>query len=201
MEARNTPPEPSLEWLDDVHLTEDMCIALRNVGVYEMYLPTPRDEMVQWVERVQRLHVELVRRAVPLSDRLDKLSAETGWRMQELLDDCLVWPKKVPRVRESDGIRRLSRCSMCQKREYPDGTQILMCDECLRSTIAALERREPLNGLIFFRTYNASRRCEHADDDTVLMTFDEYDFLENGRCQVCLLQEESRRALMPTPSD
>jgi len=56
-----------------------------------------------------------------------------------------------------------------------------------------LTKRTPPVGVIFFRTYNASHRCEHADAETVLMTWDDEYFLGDGRCDKCLREEYDKR--------
>ena len=89
MEVRNTAAEPELEWLDTPELVNQLMIALRNTGVYESYLPTPSDAMVKWIEFVQRIHRLLVARCIEPKTELDKLSTDTGWLMQPLLEECL----------------------------------------------------------------------------------------------------------------
>src|SRR5262245_46931536 len=72
---------------------------------------------------------------------------------------------------------------------------IWICDECLSETIESVRSRKQLMGLILIRTYNETKRCEHADSETVLMAFDdEYDFqMENSYCERCLVDEQRRR--------
>ena len=52
----------------------------------------------------------------------------------------------------------------------------------------------PPPGLLFYRTYNTSKRCSHADSDTVLVTRDDEEFWYTGRCKVCLLDEKTSRS-------
>jgi hypothetical protein len=127
---------------------------------------------------------------------MNRLSEETSWRMEELLDDCLKYPKVIPYVKETDGIRRSLRCPICRRGEIPDRLGVEMCDPCVRDAIESLQSRVPITGLILFRTYNDSKRCRHADSDTVLMTFDdEYDYeMAHCYCKQCLLDEQQRRA-------
>lgn len=193
MEIRNTPTEPDLEWLDSPELLSQLMIALRNVGVHEVHLPCPSDTMVDWIGVVQRIHHLLVQRAIDPTADLQKLSEQTGWLIQPLLEECLQWPKVTPHVREKDGIRRLQRCWLCCQREYPDAAAETLCDGCLLQMIDLLRTRKPPEGFIFFRTYNQSHWCPHADSETVLMTSDDYDFLADGRCELCLREEYERR--------
>lgn len=188
MEFRNTPDEAQLKWLSTDDLRQQLAIGLRNVGVWEHSTP----EFEKWIGYVQRVHHLLSRRSADTSDELGQLSESTGWMMEALLEDCLRWPEVTPYVRDKDGIARRRRSSLCNAREYHSPATIPMCDECSASTMIRLEKRDPPAGLIFFRTYNPSRWCVHANQETVLMTWDEYDFLDDGRCSECLRDERSK---------
>jgi hypothetical protein len=193
MEIRNTATRADLEWLDTPELIDQLMIGLRHVAVAERYDPSPSDTMVNWIGFVQRVHGLLAGRFVAVEDDIESLSNETGWLMGPLLQECLQWPTTSPHVREADGIRRFQRCWHCRQREYPDTTTESLCDECLLRLLELLHQRMPPPGVIFFRTYNESRWCAHADAETVLMTQDEYDFLADGRCERCLKDEYERR--------
>jgi hypothetical protein len=193
VEIRNTATTPELSWLDTSELVNQIGIALRDVAVHEVYLPAPSDRIVHSIELVQRIYELLSRRGEALSINLERLSAETGWLMNPLLEECLRWPGVTPHVREQDGIRRLQRCWLCKIREHPERTDERLCDECLLLCLDSIARREPPEGVIFFRTYNASRWCLHADSETVMMSQDDYDFLGDGRCEQCLRDEHQRR--------
>jgi len=193
MEIRNTATEKDLEWLDTPELVSQLKIALRNVAVHECYLPTPSKSMVLWIEMVQKIYRLLATRGIDLVADLMTLSTETGWLIRPLLEECLQWPTITPHVRESDGIRRHQRCWNCKKREYPEDSVEKLCDGCIVVLIDQIRQRTPPDGVILFRTYNSSRWCTHADAETVLMTLDEYDFLADGRCELCLEEEYQRR--------
>lgn len=160
--------------------------------------------MVRWIEFVQRVQGLLASRSVDVTEGLEELTAQTGWLMKPLLEECLQWPNVHPHVREPDGIRRLLQCWLCREREHPEGSgealcaDETLCDSCLLRMIDLLDKRTPPDGVIFFRTYNKSRWCPHADSETVLMTCDEYDFLADGRCSRCLADEYKRRRLVST---
>jgi hypothetical protein len=115
--------------------------------------------------------------------------------MEELLEDCLNYPKVIPYVRDKDGIKRSLRCPICGRGEIPDRLGVWLCDRCVSDAIESLQKRTPMKGLVLFRTYNESKRCEHADSETVLMAFDdEYDFeMGNNYCVQCLTDEQRRR--------
>jgi hypothetical protein len=68
-----------------------------------------------------------------------------------------------------------------------------MCDDCLRRVLRAIEAREPIDGIVLFRTYNPGARCEHADADTVLASELWADTIF-GNCGLCLRQELDRRS-------
>jgi hypothetical protein len=114
--------------------------------------------------------------------------------MDRLLEQSIRWPEVTPRVRDKDGILRYRRCSICQHCEYPDSDQTTLCDDCLALTISAVSERSPFDGIVLYRTYNASYWCPHADAETVLAAVNSFDDLE-GRsfCRECLLAERKRR--------
>jgi ribosomal protein L37AE/L43A len=192
---RNTPAEPSIEQRGTEDLIEDLCLALRDVGVRDYGLP--KDERaVSAVLRVQQLHGELSRRGADFTSRLERLSRETSWQMVSLLRDCLMYPEVIPYVREEDGIRRALRCSACRERELPgrEGISVWLCDSCLMEATESFRSRVPMRELLLVRAYNESVWCQHADAETVLMAYDGYDGLEGAWCVRCVEEEQARRA-------
>jgi hypothetical protein len=191
---RNTPSRESIEKRETEELLEDLCLALRDVGVRDYWLHDD-EQAISFVKEVQLIYSELNKRNVDLLDRLNQLSDETGWQMEPLLSECLAYPETIPYVREKDGVRRVFRCPICERREMPDRDGIWLCDICLIQAIESIRNRTPSKGLVLFRTYNESKRCKHADEDTVLMTFDdEYDYqMGNSYCERCLIEEQHRR--------
>jgi len=190
---RNTPSIPPLEERDDTTLIEDLCLALRDVGGY--WCPEDASQSAPKIEEVKRIYALLLERRVGVTNRIDRLSEETSWRMADLLSDCLGYPNVLPYVKDKDGIRRALRCALCGKGEVPDKLGIWSCDACLVAVREVLRSCSPMPGLVLFRTYNDSKRCNHADSDTVLFTFDdESEFpIDNGRCDTCLSEEQERR--------
>jgi hypothetical protein len=190
---RNTPPKSPIEQRETAELIEDLCIALRDVG--GSWFPDYDEHVPKKIEEVQRLHAELMARNVDLSARISRLTEETSWRMEDLLRDCLSYPKAIPYVRDKDGVRRALRCPLCHRGEIPDRFGVWMCNNCLLVAIESVRSRVPAKGLILFRTYNESKRCKHADSETVLMAFDdEYDFqMGTNYCMRCLVEEQERR--------
>jgi hypothetical protein len=150
---------------------------------------------VAQIHTVRDLHGQLVLRGVDCQPRLAQLSAATGWQMPALLDDCLAYPQRLPRLRDADGIRHSLRCNLCGGAERPtDARVFLFCDACLRRVIEAVRHHTPISGIILFRTYNAECRCAHADSDTVLVGEDQSHVEEvYGVCEKCLLDETQRR--------
>lgn len=127
---KNTPAELPIEQRETEKLIEDLCLALRNVGVQDYGLPQDEHVLAE-VLRVQRLHAELSRRGAEVTHRLERLSEETSWQMIQLLRDCLVYPDVIPYVRERDGIRRVLRCPVCRKREISAREGVVwLCDVC-----------------------------------------------------------------------
>lgn len=150
--------------------------------------------VLQKIEEVKALYAELSRRGVSLDEHIWPLSSQTNWQMDALLADTLGYPKVIPYVRDSDGIRAYFRCNLCGKAEFPIESELRMCDDCLTRTCEMVDTRTPPPGLLFYRTYNVSKRCSHADSETVLVTWDDEEFWETGRCKLCLLEEAQRRA-------
>jgi len=193
MEIRNTATEAELEWLDTEELIVQLMTGLRDVAVHENYLPSPSDRMVKSIKLVQRIHSILKGRNADPQTELRQLTTQTGWLMELLLEESLKWPEITPRVRDHDGILRSQRCELCHKSEYPLGAATRACNQCLRQLMDMLVQRTPPPGVIFFRTYNNSHRCAHADAETVLMTCDDEYFLADGRCSQCLREEYEKR--------
>ena len=179
----------------DEQILEDLCIELRHVGVGDYGLPNEA-RLVEHIHQVSSIHAELSRRGVDCKSRLKLLSKETTWQIQELLEDCLAFPTKMPYVREQDGIRRTLRCHSCQKAERPPDAKIFwFCDACMGRVVDAIRSRVPFADIILLRTYTPACRCPHADDDTVLATDGNYDFPLYGACEKCILEEIERRKL------
>jgi hypothetical protein len=73
----NTPPDPPVKHRDTKTLVEDLCIALRNVGVWDNELPGG-DNVRSFIEETKTIHAELKRRGVDLDSRVAQLSDESG---------------------------------------------------------------------------------------------------------------------------
>ncbi len=194
VEIRNTPPKPPIVSRDSDTLVEDLCIALRDVSVFNGHLPDGA-VIVEKIDDVKAIFAELSKRGINVKPALEDLSEKTNYRMNDLLADSLGYPARMPYEKGLDGIRERFRCPLCRKAEYPDGTLIYMCGECLDRTLTAIEDRTPFPGLFLYRTYTELRRCPHADSETVLVTvlWSDEDWFETGRCKVCLLDEKERR--------
>ena len=188
VEFRNTPPRAAIEERDSSELLEDLCLSLRDVAVREGSLPNSEDAQAA-VRTAVLIAEELDSREIDSTEQLNRLSQETGWQMDRLLDDCREFPKVVPWVRESDGIRRYFRCQYCKSAERPeDDVRLCACNACLQRIIESLDSLKPIEGTVLFRTYNADWRCEHADAETVLLGVNcfEEGFLGPGVCKQCL---------------
>lgn len=185
----NTPPEPPIRDRDNKKLIEDLCIALRNVGVWDSELPAG-DTVRSYIEETKMIYAELKGRGVDLDTRVSQLSDESGWLMGELLKDCLDFPKTLPYVKEADGIRRYFRCWLCAEREFTlHAKRFLLCEQCLQKLLSDIRRRVPSKGVMLYRTYNENKRCDHADSETVLATLEQnFDYF-SGFCEQCILEE------------
>ena len=174
-------------------LLDDLCVALREVGVRDYELPGG-ERVVKALEDVREIDAELRRREVDASTRLRELSTQTHWRMDELLAECREYPATIPYVKEEDGIRRRLRCTICGKAERPPiAKHFWMCDGCIQRVIDAIRRREPIDKIILFRTYNAAARCEHANSETVLAA-EAWSETIFGNCEMCFTSELSWRS-------
>src|SRR5688572_574021 len=120
---RATAPIPPIEQRDTSDLVEDLCIALRNVGVSHA---TPES-----IQNVRAIDVELTKRGVATTSRIERLSQETGWQMTRLLEECRDFPRVTPQLRLLNGLRRDHLCFACEAQERPDDpTQYLICNDC-----------------------------------------------------------------------
>ena len=190
---QNTPPLLPVAQRPTDELIEDLCLALRDVGVRTYSLP--KDEWaISAVRGVQEIHALLEQRKIDFRARIERLSEETSWQMDTLLQECLAFPDVVPYVRDADGVRRALRCNICQKREYPDREGIWLCEVCLVQAKDSIENCVPMKGMILLRIYNEEYWCKHADSETILIAFDDYETLGNAYCNECLSEEEIRRA-------
>ena len=189
---QSTPPPLPFEQRPTDELIEDLCLALRDVGVRTYSLPND-ERAISAVRCVQKIYELLELRKIDALARIERLSKETSWQMETLLQECLAFPKVVPYVKDTDGVRRALRCSICQKRECPDREGIWLCDVCLLQAKDSIESRVAMKGLLLLRIYNEEHWCKHADSETVLVAFDDYDTLGNTYCKECLTEEQTRR--------
>jgi|GEM_PF-1901752 hypothetical protein len=195
VEFRNKTPKVPIRQRQTDLLMEDLCLALRNVAVLDYDLPSGA-RVLEFVSEVQAIYTELESRAIELDSRIVHLSTETGWKMQQLLSECVEYPAVIPWLRETDGIRRQLRCLRCRCSERPaSDTVFWVCDNCLKDAILALKERQPKTGILLFRAYSPELRCSHADSETPLCAFwqDEVD-LEGGFCQECIDEELGKRS-------
>jgi hypothetical protein len=190
---QSTPPLLPMKQRPTAELIEDLCLSLRDVGVWTWSLPN-EERAVSKVKNVQEIYALLNQRNADVRPRIKRLSEETSWQMEMLLQECLAFPNVIPYVRDLDGVRRSFRCSICQKCEFPDREGIFLCDVCLTQAKDSFETKSAMNGLLLLRLYNESYWCRHADSETVLMAFDDYGTLENTWCEKCVFEEKVRRA-------
>ncbi len=190
----NSPPRlPIVEWsVDD--LLDDLCVELRQVGCRDYQLPKA-ERILPNIREVEALHAELERRGADWRARIEALSAQTQWLMNDLLEDCLAFPGRLPFVKELDGIRRTLRCRLCRKAERPvDAKLFWFCQRCMRRVAESIQQRKPLAGMIVFRSYSPECRCTHADADTVLAAeaWTDQEILK-GCGERCVVEELERR--------
>lgn len=194
------PPPPQSERASQT-LIEELCLALRDVGVRSQFLPYggPLPDLAFEVERVRTVANELRLRAVDVTERLDTLTQETQWQMRELFSECMRYPETHPWVRDAkSGLRIALRCEGCGTKAFPEQSRRLrLCDDCLTIMDTALATAKPMQRLLLYRTYTPEARCEHAGDDTVLgvypWTTEWSEDFPVGFCRTCLSLELARR--------
>jgi hypothetical protein len=193
---RPSDPRPPLSEWDLGDVVEELCVALRDVGVHDSRGDLS-DRSKKAIERVRSADSELRSRGVEVGQRLALLSEETGWRMKDLLDECRAYPEIRPRLRQKDGVRRALRCHGCSENERPESDErYFLCDGCLRKVAHAIGEKRPMPALLLLRTYTLEARCRHADDDTVLAVYPWYgmnDDVGPGFCGQCIADELRRR--------
>jgi len=194
VEVRNTPSKQPVVSRDSAVLIEDLGLALRDVSVFNGHLPDGA-VIVEKIDNVKAIFAELSRRSIEVAPTLGELSIKTNRKMDELLADCLAYPTRMPYEKGFDGVRERFRCQLCRKAEHPQETLIYLCEGCLDGTVTAIENRTPFPGLFLYRTYSESRRCPHADSETVLVTvlWSDEDSFETGRCKQCFMDEKRER--------
>lgn len=193
---RATPLKPPISERDSETLLEDLCLALRDVGVRDYEFLTGDKRTIEYVNQVKIIYAELQNRGVQIISRIIRLSEETSWQMEHLLNDCLRYPKVIPFVREKDGIRRRLRCSLCRQAERPiDDQRFGLCDNCLNQVLHAIKACTPISGIVLYRIYNREKWCIHGNPDAVLANYDyEDDYWGwDGWCEQCIIEEQGRR--------
>jgi hypothetical protein len=198
---RPTDPLPPRNERRTEELLEELCIALREVGLSTKFLPytEPDPDIVEEVDRVRAIENELRARRVESMSRLELLSDETGWSMPDLLLEIRAYPGVRPWVRgRQNGLRIATTCEACGAREFPpDSRRIRICDRCLGVLESSLATAAIKDRMLLYRTYASDARCAHANDDTVLGV---YPWIKEwsedfpvGLCRECVAQELSRR--------
>jgi hypothetical protein len=193
---RPSDPRPPLAEWEPSELIEELCLALRDVGVRDAWGELS-DRSKNAIERVRLADSELRSREIDVDPRLVRLSDETGWRMKDLLEECRAYPSVRPRLREKDGVRRALRCHGCSAAESPEGDErYFLCDGCLKKVAHAIQEKRVLPALLLLRTYTPDARCRHASDDTVLAVYPWFatdDAVGPGFCGQCIDEEFRRR--------
>lgn len=133
MEIRNTPPKLHLRDQDDSSVIEELCLALRNVGVSNPELPDGGD-VRQGIAYVKEINDELKHRGVDPSSRIARLSLETNWDMESLLKDTLAYPEAIPYLASTPN----PKCGNCGKLISRKAV-LALCLPCLNSGLEQLE--------------------------------------------------------------
>ncbi len=122
---RGSSAVPPIEEWDDDEVREQLCLALREVGVRHAMLPDGTEARAA-IERVVELHAEANRRGLDVSARISRLSTETGWDMESLLRDTLAYPEAIPYLASGPE----PTCGNCGER-IPRTALLALCGVCL----------------------------------------------------------------------
>jgi hypothetical protein len=192
MELRNTPPPLPLSERDTPTLVEDLCIALRNVAVFDRDLPDGA-RVISFIDEVKAIAVILETRQQDVHARLLRLTEETEWQILPLFTACLAYPAQIPYVRDLTGLRRRFRCA-CRMSEIPTGAHLWMCDRCLQRVTAMLSTGQAADRWQIYQSADPARWCPHADATTSMIT-DDWEYWDApGDCLTCLQEERTRRS-------
>lgn len=194
------PVNSAVEGVADTVLLQELIARLEFVGAGGLAVPNPTMDLA--LGNIQCIHAELRRRGLSPNEQLLRLGERKQWRVQSFFEDCLVYPTRLPYVRELDGIRLCFRCWICRNAEFPPIPPAIefppqqrayhYCDRCLAHLMTALHEGKPLKNFLIFRTFSAEARCVHADSDTVLACELSSDNII-GFCEECIREELRRR--------
>ncbi len=178
MEIRNTPSPPQICSQDDSKVIEELCLALREVGVLNEQLPDGR-KVRKRIAYVKELCAELEQRGVDPSSRIERLSRETNWDMKSLLRDTLAFPDAVPYL----AMTRQPTCGSCGK-AISRKARLALCSPCITNGLEQL----------------AAGKTESHLDTCPICSRNEKGFLVYAHglewmnyCRSCLKDEKARR--------
>lgn len=132
LEFRSTPPRPAVEERDDAALLETLCLALRDVGIFNAQLPDGGDAR-EAIARVKSVYAETDRRGLDAGRRIERLSRETSWDMSSLLRDTLAYPRAIPYLASADD----PLCGSCAS-PISRKAVLALCERCLVSGLVAV---------------------------------------------------------------
>ena len=133
MEFRNSPRQPHLRDQDDSSVIEKLCLALREVGVFNPQLPDG-DDVRKRIAYVKEISTELEHRGVDPSPRIALLSRETNWDMESLLRNTLAFPKAIPYLASTPN----PKCGNCGKLISREAV-LALCSSCITKGLEQLE--------------------------------------------------------------
>jgi len=138
VEFRNTPPKPPISDRADEEVVEALCIALREVGVFNGILPDGED-VREKIKTAQDIYKEIEKRRINVRRRIKKLSKETKWPMERLLNETIHFPETIPYLSKNPKLR----CRGCCDNSYARNAPLGLCDECLDKGIELIESYSP----------------------------------------------------------
>lgn len=185
MGTSNTPPRPPVGKRSNEDLLEDLDVSLRDA--VHLCIAEARAERIALVKEI---HQELKTGSIDLKEFFVSFNQATGWLMDRFLAECLEYPHVTPHVRLLNGLRRDFLCERCGQNERPEvGARAFgVCTFCLVQALEALRQKDGERFMVF-RTYSPSKRCVHADSETVMVAALDEEWWYEPWCELCLTTE------------
>jgi hypothetical protein len=178
VEFRKSPPKPPISERTDKEVVEALCIALRDVGVFNGRLPDGED-VREKIKTAQDIYKEIVKRDINIRRRIKKLARETKWPMVRLLEETIKFPETIPYLEEKPKLV----CRECMENTYARNAVLGLCDDCLEKGIELIEKDSPDIRVLTCSTCGKKERQYYVYDGKA----------DRSYCLECLKSEKKRR--------
>jgi predicted RNA-binding Zn-ribbon protein involved in translation (DUF1610 family) len=156
---------------------EELCLALRDVGVFNRQLPDGID-VRKAIFRAKTIYAEIEHRSLDLTPRIARLSNETRWDMESLFISTIAFPQAVPYLVSTPD----PRCGHCGKQISRKAT-LALCPNCTRDAMEDISGERTTSHLSVCSICGQSEICFLVIDDEHYMYY----------CKSCLQEEQSRQ--------